>query len=257
LITHARTGAARFLGYEITVHHNDRKITRGRRVVNGSIGLRVPKTVIKAKSTPYLTRGKPERRSPLVNCDDYTIINTFGMEYRGLVQYYLMAGDVWRLSRLRWVMVTSMLKTLACKYNSSVSKMAAKYQTTVQTPHGPRKCFQASVERTGRKPITAQFDGIPLQQNKFAILSDRKPVPTTTRRIELIERLLNGRCEICKHNGMVETHQVRKLADLTKPGRPQPEWAALMVKRRRKTLVVCEACHKTIHTGQPAAILTQ
>ena len=35
LITHARTGAARFLGYEITVQHNDRKITRGRRSVNG------------------------------------------------------------------------------------------------------------------------------------------------------------------------------------------------------------------------------
>ena len=31
LITHARTGAARFLGYEITVQHNDSKITRGRR----------------------------------------------------------------------------------------------------------------------------------------------------------------------------------------------------------------------------------
>ena len=29
LITHARTRAARFLGYEITVLHNDRKVTRG------------------------------------------------------------------------------------------------------------------------------------------------------------------------------------------------------------------------------------
>ena len=29
LITHARTGAARFLGYEITVLHNDRKVTAG------------------------------------------------------------------------------------------------------------------------------------------------------------------------------------------------------------------------------------
>ncbi|MGH3547867.1 MAG: hypothetical protein ACRDQU_07080 [Pseudonocardiaceae bacterium] len=44
LITHARTGAAKFLGYEITVQHNNRKITRGRRAVNGIIGLRVPMT---------------------------------------------------------------------------------------------------------------------------------------------------------------------------------------------------------------------
>jgi type I pantothenate kinase len=33
-------------------------------------------------------------------------------EYRGFVQYYLLAGDVWRLHRLHWVMQTSMLKTL-------------------------------------------------------------------------------------------------------------------------------------------------
>ena len=35
LITHARTGAARFLGYEITVQHADHKITSGQRSVNG------------------------------------------------------------------------------------------------------------------------------------------------------------------------------------------------------------------------------
>ena len=42
LITHARTGAARFLGYEITVQHSDHQITDGQRRVNGTIGLRVP-----------------------------------------------------------------------------------------------------------------------------------------------------------------------------------------------------------------------
>ena len=35
LITHARTRAARYLGYEIIVQHADDKITRGRRAVNG------------------------------------------------------------------------------------------------------------------------------------------------------------------------------------------------------------------------------
>jgi len=44
LITHARTGAASFLGYEITVQHS-----RDRRTVNGGIRLRVPRAVIKAK----------------------------------------------------------------------------------------------------------------------------------------------------------------------------------------------------------------
>src|SRR5919109_1288787 len=54
LITHARTGAARFLGYEITTQHNSRKITRGRRAVNGQVALRVPLDVIRTKCGPYL-----------------------------------------------------------------------------------------------------------------------------------------------------------------------------------------------------------
>jgi hypothetical protein len=107
LITHARTGAARFLGYEITVQHADH-----RRSVNGTVGLRVPTDVIKAKCAPYMKLGKPERRTRLVNEDDHTIVATYGAEYRGLVNYYLLAGDVWRLNRVCWVMTTSLLKTL-------------------------------------------------------------------------------------------------------------------------------------------------
>ena len=89
LITHARTGAASFLGYEITVQHS-----KTRPHINGSIGLRVPRTVIKAKCAPYLQHGKPERRPELLNFDDHLIISTYGAEYRGIVQYWLLAGDV-------------------------------------------------------------------------------------------------------------------------------------------------------------------
>jgi group II intron reverse transcriptase/maturase len=77
LITHARTGAARFLGYEITVQHSNRKITRGRRAVNGVVRLRVPTSVIKSKCAPYLNRGKPAAQAPLVNRGDFDIIATF------------------------------------------------------------------------------------------------------------------------------------------------------------------------------------
>jgi hypothetical protein len=42
LITHARTGSACFLGYDITVQHADRKIIRGKRSINGGIALKVP-----------------------------------------------------------------------------------------------------------------------------------------------------------------------------------------------------------------------
>jgi group II intron reverse transcriptase/maturase len=252
LITHGRTGAARFLGYEITVQHSDSKITGGRRAANGKIGLRVPPDVIKTKCAPYLKRGKPAHQTPLTNDHDHTIVSTYGARYRGIIGYYLLAGNVWRLQRLRWAMETSMLKTLARKHDSTVSKMARKYKTTIDTPYGPRTCFQVIVNRSeGRKPLVAQFGGIPLVQQKRAVLTDRDPAPDIRRR-QLITRLLRGRCEICKHTRDVQVHHVRKLADLDQPGQPQPPWAQLMANRRRKTLMVCGTCHATIH-GTPAA----
>ena len=112
LITHARTRAARFLGYEIIVQHCDTKLTDGRRSANGRIALRVPRDVIKAKCAPYRHQGKPWHRSRLQNLDDYDIVRIHGAEYRGIVNYYLLACDVARLIALRWYAETSMLKTL-------------------------------------------------------------------------------------------------------------------------------------------------
>jgi group II intron reverse transcriptase/maturase len=257
LITHARTKVARFLGYEITALHADRKIAGGRRSINGVIALRVPPAVVKAKCAPYLRHGKPEHRPQLTNLSDHEIVSIYGAEYRGLVQYYLLAGDVWRLSRVHWVMLTSMLKTLAAKHRSSVTTMARKYQATIDTPHGPRRCFQVSVDRDGRKPLVARFGGIPLRRQKKAVLDDRRPLPATRARKELITRLRAGRCELCEKRGDVRVHHLRKLADLGKPGRPQPAWAQLMAKRRRKTLVVCPPCHEQIHARQPTASATE
>jgi group II intron reverse transcriptase/maturase len=257
LITHARTQAAKFLGYEITVLHNDRKVTRGRRSANGVVSLRVPASVIKAKQAPYLSRGKPERRSQLVNEDDHTIVSTYGAEWRGIVQYYLLAGNVHRLYRLHWVMETSLLKTLANKHRSSVSKMARTFKAAAGTAYGPRKCLEARVERNGRKPLVARFGGIPLRRQKDAVISDRVLVPGVIRHKELVTRLLADRCELCKDTDGISVHHVRRLADLHRPGRPQPGWAQQMARRRRKTLVVCRSCHGAIHAGQPTPQLTQ
>ena len=248
LLTHARTGAASFLGYEVTVWHSK---TRPR--VNGTVRLRVPPAVIKAKCAPYFQHGKPERRTGLLNFDDALIISTYGAEYRGIVQYYLLASDVWKLNRLEWAAKTSMLKTLAAKHRSRVSHMARKYQATVDTPHGKRNCFEAVTERPGRKPLIARFGGIPLHRQKKAVIDDRPAVPALARK-ELVTRLRKGRCEWCQQYAAMETRQVRKLADLTRPGRPQPAWAQRMARMRRKTLIVCVPCHQAIHAGTLTAV---
>ncbi|MFI9276287.1 reverse transcriptase domain-containing protein [Kitasatospora sp. NPDC052896] len=256
LITHARTRAARFLGYEVTTQHNDTKKTGRYRRVNGQIALRVPRDVIKAKCDPYLVRGKPAKRTELTNGSDHAIVATFGAVYRGIVQYYLLAGDVFRLHRLQWVMETSMLKTLAGKHRSTVTKMAAKHKTRIDTPGGPRVCFEARIERKNRKPLVARFGGIPLQQQRSAKITDRRPVWVDYPQKELITRLLADTCEVCGATGDVQVHHVRALADLARAGWPPSDWARVMLDRRRKTLVACTACHDRIHEARTAGSLT-
>ncbi|WP_194922203.1 reverse transcriptase/maturase family protein [Catenulispora rubra] len=252
LITHARTGAARFLGYEITVQHNDTKQTGRRRRVNGQIALRVPKDVIKAKCQPYLARGKPAKRPALNNSSDHAIVATFGSVYRGIVQYYLLAGDVFRLHRLRWVMETSMLKTLAAKHRSTVSKMAAKHKVKIDTPNGSRIAFEARIERPSRKPLVARFGGIPLHTQRAAEMADREPVRVDYPQKELVARLLADTCEICGSRGNVQVHHIRALADLAHAGWQPSDWTRVMLDRRRKTVVACDACHDRIHAARPA-----
>jgi hypothetical protein len=260
LITHARTERARVLGYEISVstgkHRTTRSDGRNRRSLNGAIRLQVPKTVIKAKSAPFMARGKPACRNFMASEADYTIVGQFGAQYRGIVQYYLLAGDVHRLHRLRWVMETSMLKTLARKHRSTVPKMATRFKAKVVTPHGPRVCFQAAVQRTGRKPLVAQFGGIPLKRAKNAVLTDYVSTGPIYPQKELVKRLLKGRCELCRGTNDIDVHHVRSLAELAGSGQPTPAWMQAMAKRRRKALVVCGDCHGLIHT-QPAAPLMQ
>ena len=260
LITHARSQRARFLGYEINVASSDRRTRRpsmsdrrNRRSLNGTIVLHVPASVVKAKSALYVSRGKPACRNSMVNEADYSIVGRFGAEYRGLVQYYLLAGDVHRLHRLRWVMETSMLKTLARKHRSSVSKMAAHYKAKIATPHGLRTCFEARVERTGKNPLVARFGGIPLKRQKRAVIDDRVSAGPVYPNKELIRRFLAGRCELCGRADVIEVHHIRNLAQLNRLGQPPPPWAQAMAKRRRKSLVVCGDCHGQIH-GEPASL---
>jgi group II intron reverse transcriptase/maturase len=240
LITHARTRAARFLGYEITLQHCDTRLTRGRRSANALIGLRVPQEVITASCAPYRRQGRPWHRPALQNLPDYDIVRIYGAEYRGIVNYYRLARDVWRLSALRWNAETSMLKTLAAKHKSAVTRTAARYKAKVITSDGPRTCFEA------------RFGGIPLTRDRRAVIHDPAPAPVPVPRKELIHRLRRRWCELCGHGATVSVHHVARLAHLGQPEPGQPAWAALMAKMRRKTLIVCADCHEHIHAN-PAA----
>jgi len=252
LITHARSQRARFLGYDISVQHSGTKISNGRRSANGKIALTVPPDVIKAQCARYRLHGKPWHRSRLQNQDDYDIIRVYGAEYRGVVNYYLLAKDVWRLRTLRWYAETSMLKTLAAKHQSTVSKMANRYKAKIATGDGPRTCFEARRKRRGKPDSVARFGGISLRQDRRAVITDPVPPRVRVPRKELLARLHKRECELCETGGTVAVHQVAGLRELGKPGDGQPAWAALMARMRRKTLIACAPCHDWIHANPVA-----
>lgn len=253
LITHAHTEVARFLGYEIATQHENTKHDRlGHRSVNGRIVLRAPTTVIEKKCSIYMKHGKPIHRPELRNDDDFTIMSRYQLEYRGIVQYYLLAQNVPQFWKLHWIMKESLLKTLASKHKGKVTDMVRKYQTTTETPHGTMKCLEVIVPREGKKPLVARFGGIPLHRQNAAILTDQPFLVFRNQRNELLKRLLAEKCELCGSRENIEVHHIRKLADLNTKGRAEkPTWAKCMAARQRKTLVVCQDCHRAIHAGRP------
>ena len=123
LITHARTQAARFLGYNIVVFHNDQKRDKsGKRSINGQIGLQAPVEVIQAKCALYQKNGKPTHRKERTDDTVYSIISQYQQEFRGFAEYYQLAVNRYQLNRLKWVMERSLVATLAHKLRVSVSK---------------------------------------------------------------------------------------------------------------------------------------
>ena len=153
--SHATSQAARFLGYELVNQQaNDQHDPTGRRRVNGRIGLRVPADVIEQHCQAYMRNGTPAHRSSLIHDDDYGIVVRYQSEYRGVVQYYLLAYNVHHFGRLHRVMEMSLARTLAAKHKATARKMRRQYKSVVETEHGPRVCLRVVKQQdNGKRPL--------------------------------------------------------------------------------------------------------
>ena len=231
---------------------NDQFDRNGRRRVNGQIGLRVPANVIEQHCQAYMRSGKPAHRNMLIHDEDYSIVDRYQSEFRGVVNYYLLAYNVSHLGRLRGVMERSLTRTLAAKHKSTARKMRRKYKSVVETEHGPRVCLQVITQRdNGKRPLVTYFGGIPLKRQRQAVLIDQQPQRYRTERNELVKRLLADECEMCGSTEDINVHHIRALRDLNVKGQQEkPKWVQVMAARKRKTLVVCRTCHMDIHHGR-------
>jgi group II intron reverse transcriptase/maturase len=255
LITHAVTEKANFLGYEIKVTKANTLVSEnGKRATNGYIALLMPQRVVRKVKQRFSSGGKIIHRTDLLHETDHTILSRYQAVLRGIYNYYCMATNVGKRTRMayiKWVLETSLTRTLAHKHQCSVTSIYSKYKVVVLD----RMMLRVVVERPGKEPLVAVFGGIPFERNPKGLVKadfwfEQAWSFYSSDRSEVVQRLLAEKCELCGAKGPVVMHHIRKLADIDRPGRrPKATWEKIMSARKRKSLAVCKDCHQKIHAG--------
>lgn len=243
LITHMRTGKARFLGFDLTSGQGKQRHNRcGQSVIT----LLMPKDVTKRFKDEYMERGKVHGKLVLTRASGYEIVQRYQSILRGVYNYYAPAINVGqRMSEIKNILQASLLMTLAEKFKITVSKTYRRF-VTVSDGY---KAFQVVVQRENRQPLIATFGGFSMARNTDMKAAGDFDPSTMTRGLsssDLLSRMLAEQCEICGIVGEVQVHHVRHIRTHAK----LDSVTASMRRANRKTLVVCLACHWKIHSGQ-------
>ena len=253
-IRHSREGTM-FLGYRIKTYTGNRivKVKRGKRYftfesVAERLQLQIPpeklqKFCLSKRYGTYNT-GKARHKQDLVNLSDAEIILAYNAELRGLANYYALALNGKRdMGKLAYLCRGSLLKTLARKHKTTVTKTARRlktddgYKLIVQTEKKTRviRVFRLK----DLKPPTVTDPQVDVQPNVFAL---------TLSRSELIRRLNAEQCEYCgTKEGSFEVHHIRRMKDVE---HGKQLWQKVMASRNRKTLILCPQCHHLLHAGK-------
>lgn len=247
LITHSSKKAL-FLGYNVSVRRSNVIKQNGQgykqRTLNNKVELSIPferiekfmfdRGIIRQTESKKF---KPIHRKGWLYLPDYVIVQRYNEEMRGVLNYYNLAVDYNRLGYFRYLMEYSCLATLAGKHNSSISKIARQH----------RKGKYWSVTYITSSGIEKEKRLVMLKdcQNGKGndVITKHRYIPVTNASIRA--RLATGICELCgkKTDEPMEVHLIPSIKTL----QGEELWKQIMRNKRRKTLVVCSDCHKTIH----------
>jgi RNA-directed DNA polymerase len=181
-------------------------------------------------------------RPHLMNSSLLEITMAYNAEIRGFANYYRLAHYMPSdLSKLRYLWVTSLLKTLATKQRLTVNQVAH----LLKTPNG--LAVRYSTNGTERLcPVFKLKDINRLPANNSSI--DNQTLPSFTfSRTDIMDRLNARQCEHCGATDQpCEVHHVRHLKDM----KNSPFWKYLAAARTRKRIVLCQTCHRSLHAGK-------
>ena len=256
LITHGNK-PAKFLGYEIHIRKASQNTKRSKksgvlnRVYGKKVVLTLPTETMRRKLADYEAitfvehnghqLWRPLSRIKLINNDDLEILDAYNAEIRGFYNYFSIANNSSSINDFYHIMQYSMFKTFAKKYRITTRQAIAKLRMG--------KSFGVAYnDRKGERKLKL-FYNAGFKRKTAALDGSCDAVPSTimlTATTSLVDRLKARECEMCGSTDDLEMHHVRKLKDIA---RKQP-WEILMHARRRKTMAVCQSCHKKIHGGK-------
>lgn len=251
LITHSNN-YARFLGYDVRVRRDAKvkcvgKMKHAKRTLNNKAELVVPlndkihKFIFSKGIAIQELNGnlRPVHRAEILHLSDLEIVASYNSELRGICNYYNLASNFNRISYLAYLMEYSCLRTLANKHRRSVPQMRTKFKDghgkwgiPYETTQGWKRCYFANYADC--KSVGNPTDAISMATQMY-----RMSVNTFEKRLKA------QTCELCgtTKSDHYEIHHVNKIKNL----KGKEPWEVAMIAKRRKTLVVCRKCHKTIH----------
>lgn len=250
LITNAKD-KAKFLGYEIFVRSKAfmHKDSRGvmKRFGNGSVLLHVNMDTAKAKLLEYgalriAKEGnqdiwKPKPRGFMIGNKVEDIVAQYNTEIRGFYNYYAIANNISTIGHsFGYIMEYSMYKTIAQKLNLTMSQAKLKFLKD-------KKFIVPFTGKNGEVRYRIFYDGGFKRKEPFnGSIVDCIPNTAFVPKLSLMERLKTRTCELCGKKGDLIMHHVRNLNQL----KADSPWNTLMIKKRRKTLAICESCNEVI-----------
>jgi RNA-directed DNA polymerase len=244
----------RFLGYEVRTYTGNRfvkTIRSGRHITMRSVTERMQLHIPEEKLHQFCDEKgygaygtfKPKHRSNLLQLSEAEIVQTYNAEMRGIANYYSLATNAKRdLNKLYGLWHGSLLKTLAGKRQSTVRKVARSLCHALG---------EALIVNHKGKVYRFPIYNLSMMRESLSTFQNIDRTPNTWQwtlsHTELIHRMAANQCEYCGEKAEpFEVHHIRKMADV-KEGKQL--WQTMMMRRQRKTLVMCQPCHKKLHAG--------
>ena len=106
-------------------------------------------------------------RTELLNESDFSILSTYQLEYRGLVEHDRLAYNLHTLNQLKWVMekLTNEEERAHKQHLLGKNRSPEDPQRNRSGRGSSRRASKATLPGEGKPPLVATWGGIPLRWN--------------------------------------------------------------------------------------------